>query len=397
MNEQDSSFVYISKVLSAGDSFGLALFPAGTKNTASSRLRFFSVVECLGRERIAPIPLHCGLEIPGIEVAWFQKKLSTIHLDIARKLKRRGVAVVYDCDESGSALTWWAQPELAFQMFHMADWIVADTPERLRWIKQSFTTANLRVLENQIDYADPDFKRWPVVIRTQPMPLRVMWFGNSGNLASLRDFFAPFRESNEYRLVICGATQEETASYLHGCQVELHPWTKDGFPELLRSCDVTLLSHHGSKSDAMKSGHKMITSIYHGVPAIVSRTPDYSRIAAYAGVEDFVFSDACELSRILQNCRKSETRRQYIDRAQPRLMAKYFPGSFAQAALGLANEAKSKKCGEMRCLRALSKLLALNLPATLYTSIGKLYWRRMQNLVTCLCWHAIGFLAINRV
>jgi len=303
MSEQDTSFVYVAKASAAGDTFGLALFPAGTKNTASSRLRMFSLIDCLGRESVTPLPLHCGLEMPDIEVAWFQKKLSKTHLGIARQLKRKGVAIVYDCDESGNALTYWAQPELVFQMFHLADWIVADTPERLKWIKQSFTTARLRVLENPIDYAAPDFKGCPVVIRNHSNPLRVMWFGNSGNLASLRDFVAPFRESDRYTLVICGASQEEAASYLHGCQVELHPWSKDGFPELLRSCDVTLLSHFGSKADSMKSGHKMITSVCYGVPAIVSRTPDYSRIAAYAGVEEFVFSDACELARIVEKCR----------------------------------------------------------------------------------------------
>jgi hypothetical protein len=177
---------------------------------------------------------------------------------------------------------------------------------------------------------------------------------------------------------VCGANIGDVTTYLPGIQAEIHPWSRDGFLPILTSCDVSLLSHFGDPSDWRKSGHKMITSIGHGIPAIVSNTPDYSRVAEFAGVKQYVFSNSDELESILSTCLSSQARMDYIKRAQPVLMSRYYPGSFADTALKLLDKTCHHNSKSIRIYQSIVGSPGKRHIRKIYTEIGKLYWSRMQ-------------------
>lgn len=375
-------FAYLGKLRSlliTNDICSIALFPAGTIEVASSRLRLHSILRLM----------DCHQEVHGpdnlvgkqdISIAWFQKKLTFSHLEAAKRLKLLGATIIYDCDESGKALNFWAHPELVFKMLHLADYIIADTPERLAWLKTSLSKAQYCLLENEIDYVDPGFAGSPAVLTNDTNTLRVLWYGNSCNLHSIKNMLQPFVNNSKYQLVLCGANQVETEKHLKGVQPELHQWSREHFLDVLHTCDMTLLSHFGATSDRRKSAHKMITSICHGVPAIVSNTPDYARVAAYAKVQDFVFSDSSDLERVLALSMNPEQRLNYISRAQPLLLSKYYPGSFSAAARNLLEKSFGHR--DQACMRLFQSILqrpAVRALEKIYTGIGRYYWRRMQS------------------
>jgi hypothetical protein len=263
-------------------------------------------------------------------------------------------------------------------MFHIADLIVTDTPERLQWIKRSGSLAELSILENQIDYGMPrNYNRFNRNVQAASQ-MRILWYGNSFNLIALKDVSRVFQRSSEYQLVLCGANAVEARIVLPDVDFEIHPWSRASFLDLLESCDLCIVSHLGTRSDRRKSGHKMITSVCHGVPTVASATPDYTRIAKYAGVEKYLFSDANELDQVLLALRDPEARRQYLLTARPRLMERYYPSSFARNAITILNDTFGKYRGMPRIRKFKVPLKDCLFSSRLFRACGKLYWSRMQ-------------------
>lgn len=270
------------------------------------------------------------------DILWIQKKVTAIRLRTAATLKSEGCLVIYDCDESGPEVDEWAEPSLFREMLLLADVVTADTPERGEELKAIAPSCRVEVLENQVDYGDRLRAVHSAAPRAGDDELRVLWFGYGGNLTSLAPFGDVLSSLDGVRLVVCGAGRAQVRSVLRGMPVELRRWSRTRFVDTLRACDVTLLSHLGLRHHAAKSAHKFVTSVCHGVPALVSATPDYTRVAALAGVAaDAVWNSPEDLRRLLDRMRSAEVRRAYLDRAQPRLLARYGPGSFAAAAAHL--------------------------------------------------------------
>jgi hypothetical protein len=273
------------------------------------------------------------------DVAWIQKRLTPSHLRIAQAVQERGGLVVYDCDESGPDLDSWAKPALVREMLLHADVASTDTPERGELLREIVPSCRTEVLENQVDYSDQLPTKGVPPARADSGGLRVLWFGYGENLPSLGPYMDVLFSLGGVRMVLCGPRRSDIRSVFGGRTVQAHRWSRAGFAEVLRSCDVTLLSHFGSRDDAAKSAHKMVTSICHGVPALVSATPDYGRVAALAGItSDAVFASPEELGRLLERMRSAEVRQAHIDQARPRVMGRYGAGVFAERARFLLDE-----------------------------------------------------------
>ncbi|HSW29004.1 MAG TPA: hypothetical protein VLH75_05835 [Longimicrobiales bacterium] len=274
------------------------------------------------------------------DVAWIQKRLTPGHIRIAHAVKERGGLVVYDCDESGPDLDVWAEPALVREMLRLAHVVTTDTPERGELLREVVPSCRTEVLENQVDCAD----RLPATglprARADSGELRVLWFGYGENLGSLGAYVDVLYSLGGVRMVLCGPRRSDIRRVFGRLPVERHRWSRTGFVEVIRSCHVTLLSHFGSRYDAAKSAHKLVTSICHGVPALVSATPDYGRVAALAGITgDAVFDSPEDLRVRLERMKIAETRQRYLERARPLLLARYGAGSFPAAAARLLHRA----------------------------------------------------------
>jgi len=88
----------------------------------------------------------------------------------------------------------------------------------------------------------------------------------------------------------------------------------------------------------------MTTSIVWGVPAIVSRTPEYERTARQAKVEYAVFDGPDDLDSVVDRLRSDAARSSYLTVAQPRIWSLYAPRVVARSFLGLVCAAAGVDC-----------------------------------------------------
>lgn len=314
----------------------LAVLPAADADMASTRLRALPLLDLLDPGSVRSGGRGAPLLHSPPDIAWIQKRVTAGHLRVARAVKERGGTVVYDCDESGPDLNAWARLDRVAEMLALAHVVTTDTPERAEQLMEVAPSSHPQVMENGVDYGDQLPAPPPGSRPRDADGLRVLWFGSRRNLRFLAPWADLIVSIPGVRLVVCGPGRSEVRGTLGRAPVELHPWSRDGFIAVLRSCHVTVLSHFGSRFDEAKSAHKMVTSICHGVPALVSATPDHERVAALAGVTDMaVFRTPLELRAGLERMRSEEARRTLMERATGPLLERYGLGCLPAAAARL--------------------------------------------------------------
>ena len=297
--------------------------PAGDSQTASSRLRVYALAGALKE-------LGCDARINSNEFSEFliiQKRVTLDLLEQSKSAKLAGSYIIYDIDDSASALWFWVQPRLLFEIFCLADLITVDTPERAHWITKAAPWLGCEVIPNPVDYGI----RSPKAHRTNNSgELKICWFGSSPNFQTFAPHLRVLAECPKTKIVVCGASHSERNQFIPFTNIEFVDWEPDIMESLLCESDLVCLSHLGRKEDVRKSNHKMITSISYGVPAIVSNTPEYSRTAHEIGAPDSIFFNEKTLLECVENFRSRKRREEYLQKAQPIIWKKYSPSACAK-------------------------------------------------------------------
>lgn len=304
----------------------IALLPAASEDTASSRIRVHSfrrALQSLGHDA------RLGF-FDDAEVIFVQKKANEETVARVRRAKESGRKVFYDIDDLGDALWYWVHPWHCYQMMGLADAVTTDTEGHLDLLRRRYAAPRVEIIPDSIDY-DPASPQRPTV--KSGVLLRVLWFGSVGNITLFERYASALNRLRDVQVVV--ATGRDSIESLSGKHpsIELVPWSREDFIPLLQSCDLSCLMHDGNTNDRAKSNNKMIASITWGVPAIVSRTPEYERTAREAGVPEAVFSNEAELARAIERFRSVESRAAYLDRAQPVIWHRYSPESIAKGFL----------------------------------------------------------------
>ena len=307
--------------------------PAGNSRTASSRLRVYALAGALKE-------MGCDARINSNEFSEFliiQKRVTLDLLEQVKSVKLAGSYIIYDIDDSASALWFWVQPRLLFEIFCLADLITVDTPERAHWITKAAPWLECEVIPNPVDYGI----RSPKAHRTNiSCELKICWFGSSSNFQTFSPHFRVLATTPKTKIVVCGASHSDRNQFLSFTNIEFVDWEPDVMESLLCESDLVCLSHLGRKEDVRKSNHKMITSISYGVPAIVSNTPEYARTACEIGAPDSIFSDNKTLLDCVETYRSKQKRDEYLKRAQPIIWNKYSPEVCASRFLDVIIENK---------------------------------------------------------
>lgn len=307
----------------------LGFLPADRFDTASSRIRVYSLLEPLTRLGVRP---RIGAQA-GLDALFVQKRLDSRIVAQSRQAKQSGTLVLYDCDDLGDALANFASPSLLAEMLSLAD-VVTTNSEGVREILcRDHGPLPVEILPDTVDY----WLREPVKDAPPPAEtLRLLWFGNVSNLAMVQRYFAPLRALPSCKLTICTHLGQEGAlPEIDPARVELATWTLESFPSLLRSCHLSLLMHDGASVDRAKSNNRMIASIAWGVPAIVSRTPEYERTAILAGVPESVFDGAQDVAAVVEAHRSVDARRRYLERAQEVIWQNHAPSVVANRLIDI--------------------------------------------------------------
>jgi hypothetical protein len=315
------------------DEVRFAFFPAGNENTASSRINVYTTARILQKRGI---PFSFGSSSQA-NVYYIQKKVTPEILRAARRAKKEGKGVVYLIDDIGWALSYWTPPRLLRRMVRLADVVLTSTPELAGLLASKHGIRKTTIVPPCVDYYPEAPARLPV---KDSKPLRVFWFGSSGNFRGFERYLRVLLTVSDVQVVIC---MEQAAEYLVSkySQVEFRAWSLSDFVSILQSCHITCLNHDATPIDAGKTNNKMITSIGWGVPAIVTPTGDYYRTARAAGVEYCLFSNEDELKGVVETFRSPEVRERYIDTAQPFIWSKQSPDAVTDIMLNMAANVKA--------------------------------------------------------
>lgn len=101
----------------------VSYLPAAGRNYASSRVRVYGV---LGALRALGVETRIGPWFDA-DVVLVQKRLTKDVVGFARAAKRRGALLVYDCDDAGAALEYWAPAPLRRDFLPEADVVTTNS------------------------------------------------------------------------------------------------------------------------------------------------------------------------------------------------------------------------------------------------------------------------------
>jgi hypothetical protein len=306
-----------------------ALYPAAGERTASSRIRVYAFARALDSLGIRH-SIGGGIQA---DVVFVQKRVSELTLWLARIAKLLGKTVLYDVDDLGDALWFWVPERRMRRMIELADIITTASDKQADYVRQNYAARNVHPVPNAIDY----YPTGPV--RHVPVandPLRIMWFGHQRNFAAFEKYLPTLLDLPSVQVVVVTNASALSAYRAKHPLVEFLPWSLHRFVFDLQSCHLTCLTHDGSLADQAKGNNKMTTSITWGVPAVVSRTPEYERTAVEAGVSYALFGDALELTEVVAYLRRPEARARYLENAQDIIWDKYCPSAVARTFVYLA-------------------------------------------------------------
>lgn len=328
------------------DNLHISLFPAGGVDVASSRIRVYQMQSILAKLGVATT---FGYSLKA-NVLLFQKRLTRENLWQARVAKAMGRLVIYDVDDLGAALWYYVREEHFREMLGIADVIVTCSDGQKNHLVTEYKASNVQVVPTSIDY----FPSQPVKSRkADSNRLRIIWFGSSSNLHLVEKYIDTLcNVENSELVVVAGDHDIDLYRDKYSTKpIEFIPWSLCGFIQILQSCDLACLMHDGANEDLAKGNNKMIAAITWGVPAVVSRTPEYECTALEAGIDHAIFSNGDELLGAIARLRTGDARHNYLEVAQPSIWAKYSPETIVQLYLGIIMKAFAQQTDQRRISR----------------------------------------------
>lgn len=310
----------------------IAVFPGYDERAASSRLRAFTL-----QRSLAALGHDARLnDLTGAEAVVIQKRISPKRLDAILRTIGERAKLIYDVDDAGEPLWHAIAPSVLRRILMRADVVTTDTEGHREMLLRDYAAPAVAIVPDPIDY-DP-------VAPVRPAPasdsrMRILWFGSMWNIALFEKHVTALRAIEGAEIV--AVTNASAIERLRGRlpDVTFIPWSRDTFVSVLRNCTISVLPHDGTANDRAKSNNRMITSITWGVPAIVSRTPEYERTARDAGVDWAAFSDEGELVAAVSRLRDETARFAYLDGAQPEVWRRYRAEAVAQRFLEVVADA----------------------------------------------------------
>lgn len=331
----------------------IAIFPAHDDNVASSRIRAHSLhrsLVALGHDaRIG--------DARGAEVIVIQKRATPKTVALAKRARASGALVIFDVDDTGPELWYSIAPSVLRRFLQLADVVTTDTEGHRAILLRDYQARSVSVIPDTIDYYPAGPARPPL---PDGAPLRVLWFGHAENMPLFERYAKTLERVPGLEIVVVTGARAIEALSSRLPHVSFVPWSRETFIGILQSCALTLLPHDGSEGDRAKSNNRMIASITWGVPAVVSRTPEYERTASEAHVGQALFADDEELLAALERLRSPDARRAYLDAAQDEVWRRYSPEAVARQFLKVVESAERlpsevRQPGYLRWLRRASQ------------------------------------------
>lgn len=276
------------------------LCPAGTVNTASSRLRCFG----LGRElQRLGCKVTIGFDPDALPDVLYVQKLSSLEIiALAQRVRERGGVVLFDIDDWGDALPWVkSQPELLTQLLAQCSAVTVDTQVRAEVFAQDPAYQRVPaiwVIPDPVDYVSeaPSLAHHPIGTDG----LSACWFGNGPNLAPALPYVQSALSTGRVsRFNVITNAQFVDQMRQAWPMLDIEAWQLDSFAASLRKSDFCLLVHDTNLEGIQKSNNKMLAALGQGVVPLVSNTPAYAELAQLIGMPELVCSSPEDLAQRL--------------------------------------------------------------------------------------------------
>ncbi|MCP3686060.1 MAG: glycosyltransferase family 4 protein [bacterium] len=224
------------------------------------------------------------------DVLYVQKKADEKTIKIARKARKRGVKVVYDCDDNP-----YSKPgKDRVTMLKLADAVTCDTVTRRKQLIEASGAKNVIILPECIDYWDS--------MRTVPIREKiktVITFGNNANAVN----------SAKYMKYVDVECRHINSKKVKGVG-KFIKWNLKTFTKEMSKADVCLLAH----GDDRKSNLKLLVCFAMGIPAIVSDTKAYRDTMKAVNLSWLVAKKPEHVKDILRRIKSVVWRRDVVER-----------------------------------------------------------------------------------
>lgn len=251
--------------------------PIEDKTSASRRIRYKAFMRALPKGyTFAKYKNGFG----GAKVLYIQKLLRDWTIAAAKKAQRKGVAVVLDMDDIRE--NWSDKPY--DKMLRYCDAVTTDTEEkRLELMKH--TDLPVYVVPDAVDYDAMGAP--PTIIRAETK--RIVTFGRWQNVAAVKDY--PGIGMYEERVYICDRKLGGLKDWI------FMRWSPDTMIDVLRECDLAILTHHPHWAVNMKSNNRLLVCMAIGLPAVVSACSAYCSTVEQCGHPELIESNGLSIDR----------------------------------------------------------------------------------------------------
>ncbi len=248
------------------------------RNSVSTRIHYYSYLENLP-EDISWEPHNGSFG----DLIYIQKKADEKTIKIAKKAKKLGVPIVYDCDDNP-----YSKPgKDRVAMLKLADVVTCDTIPRGEQIKKA-AGVGYTVIPETLDYFEqlkPMDVRWPV-------KSMVTFGNNSGSVNAVKYM--------KHSPVTC---RHINSKNIDGAG-KFVKWSYNTFIRDLCESEICILIH----GDDRKSNLKLLVCMYIGLPTIVSNTTAFRDVYKKIGLEWLIAKSAGDVGGIVHKLMDTSNR-----------------------------------------------------------------------------------------
>jgi hypothetical protein len=241
----------------------------------------------------------------------FSKLYDDQNYGLARRLKERGKAVIFDICDNHFYNPYQLEKfkrvrEQLLKMLHIADSIVASTPALAEvLVKEADLRSDPVVIGDAVeeDAVTGARNRWwfrfPVRrwIRRNGT-VNILWFGIHGgenapygmlDILNQKDLLIELSRTYPLQLVVVSDSREKFKEYIEPLPLRTLyiEWGSVSFKEILSESDISIIPISRNPFTLCKTNNRLATVLFAGVPTVADEIPSYRDLAQYCVLNDW--------------------------------------------------------------------------------------------------------------